>query len=561
MKKHFLSFILVMLALCASSCAWAAPVLSDVYADEKTVVIGEEGWGLHFASTEGGALALALLDAQGAKLADLGAKQVDAGEGRIQWNGLLADGSAPQAGDYTLAVQLKNFWQEESNQLTIDVTLLDQQEQEEEPVGMLDLDALVIEEAILWEAGQELLEEGAQEAESALEEESVQEETEQQAEAPARTFNLDENGVPVATSFWDMEPDAYDLDNPAHQQAIWDLMMQPITVIKGDQTENIYITNQPGISARPYAQNCAGELHGQSQGVRIVEEDTDGDGYVLIEAYTNDGTKSESSYMESIAAQKVQGYIKKSRLYTETPSNKYALLVDKLRQRMYVFEDGKIIGELLVSTGLNNPKQPYNETPAGEFLVVSWTGDFNAGSRTIGKYALRINGGTLIHEVLHDKAADGKTKLYDAYEPDLGKKASHGCVRVQRRKNAQGMNMQWLWDNLKENTKVFIWEDKGRKMYDPEIPDADTPLYRNPNGGSNYHLDQNCSGVRAKFLPLEGGFTYGDLDSAEYKKLTPCVHCAAPAKKATLYEQYVAAAEQIGAEIPQSALDAFGVNK
>lgn len=547
MKKHFLSFILVTLALCASSCAWAAPVLSDVYAEETSVVIGEAGWGFHFSSTEGGALALALLDAQGVKLADLGAKQVDAGEGMIQWNGLHADGSAPQAGDYTLAVQLKNFWGEESERQTLNVTLLDQQEQEEEPVGMLDLSALVIEEAILWEEGQELLEESAQE-------EDVQ-------EAPARDFNLDENGVPVASSFWDMDPDAYDLDNPAHQQAIWDLMMQPITVINGDQTENIYITNKPGISARPYAENCAGELHGQSQGVRIVEEDTDGDGYVLIEAYTNDGTKSESSYMESIAAKKVQGYIKKSRLYTETPSNKYALLVDKLRQRMYVFEGGKIIGELLVSTGLNNPKQPYNETPAGEFLVVSWTGDFKAGSRTIGKYALRINGGTLIHEVLHDVAADGKTKLYDAYEPQLGQKASHGCVRVQRRKNAQGMNMQWLWDNLKDNTKVFIWDDVGRVMYDPEIPDASTPLYRNPNGGSNYHLDQNCSGVRAKFLPLEGGFTYGDLDSAEYKKLTPCVHCAAPAKKKTLYEQYIAAAEQIGAEIPQSALEAFGIEE
>ena len=132
MKKHFLSFILVTLALCASSCAWAAPVLSDVYAEETSVVIGEADWGFHFSSTEGGALALALLDAQGVKLADLGAKQVDAGEGMIQWNGLLADGSAPQAGDYTLAVQLKNFWGEESERQTLNVTLLDQQEQEEE---------------------------------------------------------------------------------------------------------------------------------------------------------------------------------------------------------------------------------------------------------------------------------------------------------------------------------------------------------------------------------------------------------------------------------------------
>ncbi len=555
MKKH-LSIFAFCLLLLLSSQALAAPQLSGVTADGMSIVVGEPGWGLTFESTEGGALALALHDAAtGETIADLGAKQVDAGEGRIEWNGLLPDGSRAAPGDYRLAVQLKNYWGEESGQALLDVTLYDSAADAQG--GMLDLDAIVIEEAQVWHEGQEMLEDAAMQDAAAQQAQMAEDED----AAQGADVLLDENGVPVATSFWDMNPDAYDLTNPAHQRAIWDLMMQPITVIDGDQTENIYITREPGISPRPYAENSTGELHGQSQGVRIVEDDLDGDGYVLIEAYTNDGTKSESAYMESIAAQKVQGYIKKSRLYTETPSDKYALLVDKLRQRMYVFEDGAIIGELLVSTGLNNPKQPYNETPAGEFLVVSWTGDFKAGSRTIGKYALRINGGTLIHEVLHDVAADGTTKLYGAYEPELGKKASHGCVRVQRRKNEQGMNMLWLWDNLKDHTKVFIWDDKGRTMYDPEIPDAQTPLYRNPDGGSNYHLDENCSGVKDKFLPLTGDFTYGDLESGAFKKLTPCVYCAAPARKETLYEQYVAAAEQIGAEIPESALDAFGVGE
>ena len=121
--------------------------------------------------------------------------------------------------------------------------------------------------------------------------------------------------------------------------------------------------------------------------------------------------------------------------------------------------------------------------------------------------------------------------------------------------------MLWLWDNLKDHTKVFIWDDKGRKMPDPEIPDASMPLYRNPNGGSNYHLDQNCSGVKDKFLPLTGDFTYGDLESDAFRKLTPCVYCSAPAKLDTLYERYVAAAEQIGAEIPDSAMEAFGISR
>lgn len=531
MKKR-ICILLAMLSLIAASAA-AEPVLDGIFASDAALIAGQDGWYFDFRASEDGTLAMQLLSGEtGGVIADIGSEAVAAGGGRMAWNGLLPDGSAVESGGYLVAVALKNAAGAESAQSVISLSIYATQEEYGENV--LDLSTLIAEEAAVWEEGE-------------IEPEDAQETA------------VDERGVPTAATFWEMNPDDYDLTNPEHQQAIWDIMMQPITVIEGEQTENIYITNEPGISAKPYKDNCAGELHGQSQGVRIVEDDTDGDGYVRIEAYSNDGTKANSDYMESIAADKVQGYIKKSRLYTQKPSDKYALLVDKLRQKLYVFEAGRIISSLDVSTGLNNAKQPYNETPAGEFLVVSWTGDFKAGSRTIGRFALRINGGTLLHEVLHDVAADGKTKLYDNYEPKLGMKDSHGCVRIPRRKNAEGINMQWFWDNLEKYTKVLIWEDKGRQMYDPELPDANTPLYRNPNGGSNYHLDQNCSGVKDKFLPLTGDFTYGDLESDAFKKLTPCVYCAAPQKKATLYKRYAAAAEQIGAEITDEVKAIFGV--
>ena len=184
-----------------------------------------------------------------------------------------------------------------------------------------------------------------------------------------------EGGVPYATSFWDMNPDEYDLKNPAHQQAVWDLMMQPITVLDVGQTDHVYPTNAPGIDKKPWKDNTAGELHGQSQGVHVLEEDTDGDGYVLVEAYSNDGTKTEDSYMKSIDNKRIRGYVKTSLLKTVEPWEKYALLVDKLYQKLYIFEAGAIIGELDVSTGLNNAKQPYNETPAGEFITISWVGE------------------------------------------------------------------------------------------------------------------------------------------------------------------------------------------
>jgi len=526
MKKHVL--ILLILVCLLPAYALAAPQLSGVIAGDASLVSGQDGWYFDFAASEGGVVAVQLLSSEtGEPVCDVGAMEVEAGSGRMHWNGLMPDGTAMPEGSYMAQAQLRNGAGEESEKSVFPLHIFSSEAQRSE--NTLDLSTLVAEEAAVWE-------------EDAVEPEMP--------DAPQ------EGGIPTATGFWDMNPDDYDLSNPEHQQAIWDLMMQPITVLEGDQTENIYITNEPGISPRPYKENCAGELHGQSQGVNVLAIEGD---YALIEAYTNDGTKTDNSYMESIAASRVQGYVKKSRLQTKTPSDKYALLVDKLRQKLYVFEAGRIISSLDVSTGLNTANQPYNETPAGEFLVVSWTGDFPAGRNTIGRFALRINGGTLLHEVLHDVGADGKTRIYDNYEPQLGYKASHGCVRIPRRKNAEGINMQWFWDNLEKNTKVFVWEDKGRRMYEPELPDAATPLYRNPNGGSNYHLDQNCDGVKEKFLPLTGDFTYADLDG-EFAKLTPCVYCGAPLKKAELYKRYKASAEQIGAEITDEAKAAFGMN-
>ena len=537
MKTRALTLFLtvtLLLMLCAA-CALAAPELSGVFASDSGLVIGQSGWSFDFTASEGGRLAMELLSGEtGEVIASLGAADIQAGTGRIAWDGLLPDGTGAPAGSCMIAVQLRNYWGEESERALLSVHLYESEERAQEV--MLDLTQLDAQEAALWEE-QAVIPADAQDGAAAA----------------------DDAAVPFATSFWDMDPDAYDLDNPEHQQAIWDLMMQPITVLDVGQTEHVYPTNQPGISRTPYAENCAGELHGQSQGVHVLEEDTDGDGYVLIEAYSNDGTKTDNEYMESLDAQLIRGYVKKSLLFEVTPSSRYALLVDKLRQKLYIFEQGRIIGTLAVSTGLNNSKQPYNETPAGEFITVSKVGDFQAGSRTIGRYAIRINGGTLLHEVLHDVAADGKTKIYDAYEPQLGMKASHGCIRIQRRKNDQGQNMAWLWENLENKTRVFIWDDAGRKVFEPETPDADLQLYRNPNGGSNYHLDENCSGVKSQYLPLTGDLTYGDLTRSEFAKLTPCVYCGAPARPETLLERYLFEAEQIGYDVPGDIRARFGL--
>ena len=70
------------------------------------------------------------------------------------------------------------------------------------------------------------------------------------------------------------------------------------------------------------------------------------------------------------------------------PSDKYALLVDKAAPEALHLRGGRDHRRMDVSTGLNNAKQPYNESPAGEYITVSKVSDFNAGSGTISRFAI-----------------------------------------------------------------------------------------------------------------------------------------------------------------------------
>lgn len=300
------------------------------------------------------------------------------------------------------------------------------------------------------------------------------------------------------------------------EAAIWDAMMQPMTVVKGEQRQVVKIYSEPSDQSAP-----VGEVTCDSQGLHVLESYENG--WSLVEAYSS----SIHSSKVKVWAEFVTGYIQTSRLEVKDPNKNFGLVLDKLTQRMYVFQNGKIITELFISTGLVNSKQPYNETPAGEFMIVSWTGGFWSGNMYCDM-ALRINGGILIHEVPCFIKED--VRYYETFERQLGKKASHGCVRVQQEKSSEGINMRWLWDNLKKNTRVFIWDDVGRNI---PVPDAATPLYYNPDGGQYYHSDQNCSSVKSRYLPLKG-FTYGELESEPYLKLSGCPACSPPKRQSEI---------------------------
>ncbi len=312
-----------------------------------------------------------------------------------------------------------------------------------------------------------------------------------------------------------------------NEAAIWEVMMQPITVIDGEQKEVYRLRRTPDDSTK--RENIVGEITYASQGVHVLE--TLDNGWTLVEAYNSSyGPDCTSRPGYGVTDDLLQGYVKTSLLKTIEPRTDYALLIDKLEQKMYIFSEGKITGTLLVSTGLNNKTQSWNETPSGEFLMVSRSGGFAAGNLWCA-YGMRINGGCMIHQVPYigtvDTPADRQD--YSSTVKLLGKKASHGCIRVQKAKNDAGQNAKWLWDNIRVNTKVLIWDDTGRFM---AYPADDLQLYYNPNGGKNYHEDQYCSAVKDRYLPLTA-FPYGELDT-DFSHLTPCNTCARIMKKSEI---------------------------
>ena len=309
----------------------------------------------------------------------------------------------------------------------------------------------------------------------------------------------------------------------------WEELMKPITVLDVKENESVYPLVTPN-GDKVNNDKLGGFINGASAAVHVLGEDEDG--WTLIEGI---------DYYNRI----IKGYVRTKLLKTITPNEHYGVIVDKLTQKLYVFIDGEYFSSVAISTGLPNDEQPYNETSAGEYVAISWSGGFDSE----GMYcdmAIRFNNGDKIHQVPYTELADG-TKRFTKWEAQLGQKASHGCIRVARKPNDEGLNQKWLWDNLKRMTKVIIWDDGGRYL---PYPDDSMLVYYNENGGKYYHSTPECSAVKSKYYPLTA-FTYGELDTGDFAKLDPCPSCTPVKRKSIIDQENIAR----GA-ITQSEIDA-----
>lgn len=309
--------------------------------------------------------------------------------------------------------------------------------------------------------------------------------------------------------------------DPYDEAAVWARLMEPITVLDVEQKERVFLSDGPN-GNRKTIDDHRGFFYGATVAVKVLEEQ---DGWSRIQAY-NDYDELED------------GWVRPGRLKTVTPNSEYGIVVDKMTQRLYLYKEGKLLTELLVSTGIGTGNnEGYCETASGEFLLASAVGNFWSGNLYCRK-AIRFNGGDLLHMVpavyregvgMEEPTGYGD---YSVCSSALGSRASHGCIRVQREANADGYNHDWLWDNLrtKKNVKIIIWDDDGRKLRETA---ADEAMYYNPDGGTMYHTDAYCSGVRSAYLPLTQ-ITYGDLNRYPYTSLTPCGTCEAPERPETV---------------------------
>jgi len=345
------------------------------------------------------------------------------------------------------------------------------------------------------------------ESEIAEKREQAEEKAREKAEAQAQAM-IDAAKEAIAAN-WFGEFDPYD------EEAAWSRLMADITVLDVDQKEKVYLSDGPNGNRKTTAEH-RGFFFGESVAVRVLDEQ---DGWSKIQAY-NDYDELE------------EGWVRPGRLRTVTPNKTWGMIIDKRTQRLYLYKEGRLVTELLVSTGTTTGQnEDFCETASGEFLLISATGGFWSGNLWCDQ-AIRFNGGDLLHMVPAVYRGENVgvnpdgTGDFSVCESALGSRASHGCIRVQRKENEDGYSHSWIWKNLRteKNIKLIVWDDDGRKLKET---DDSAAVYYNPDGGEKFHADQYCPGVKDRYLPLTE-LKYGALARYPYTELTACSACQAP---------------------------------
>ena len=248
-----------------------------------------------------------------------------------------------------------------------------------------------------------------------------------------------EEPVPAVTRYW----------QPTGEESpdeIWEMLREPVTVLGGEDGNGIKVYSQPN-------QNCdiVGNVHCSLVGVRLLEEPNDR--FVRIGFYAVE------------TARYSEGYVMTKDLISVRPSDLYGLVLDKRTQELRVYYRGEYLGKLMVSTGLRQVKATECLTRAGIYLTGDLMDDFFRDGFWYN-YPIRIDGPNLIHTAGLQRSFGGITD-YSAQIAELGTRASHGCVRVDPRRDPEtGLNMYYLYSHIARNTKIFVIDSEEEHLED-----------------------------------------------------------------------------------------------
>ena len=225
-------------------------------------------------------------------------------------------------------------------------------------------------------------------------------------------------------------------DRSMTDSEIWEMMMRPSVVVDIDFFKHQEVYENPDENSR-----SLGTLHGQTQGIKIISIEGD---WAFVGAWNHE----DASYVE--------GWVPLHKLKTEYPAHDYGLLIDKQKQTLTVYHDGKVMDTLLISSGRSEKNKLYQETSAGCFLTGYHRVNFSMNGKKYD-YVIQYDGGNLLHQTPYDWGHHKKDfTLGRGY---LGAKASHACIRIQPEPGPGGINAFWLFTHLPYHTRVVILDD------------------------------------------------------------------------------------------------------
>ena len=219
-------------------------------------------------------------------------------------------------------------------------------------------------------------------------------------------------------------------------EAVWAALTAPVAVGDGSEGQGLYI-----LAEKNRSDEWAGTVACRTVGLAVLE--IGDDGWVKVGAWR----QSDGFYTE--------GYVKASKLRMVRPNTSYGAVVDKKAQTLAVYRNGEKIGTVSVSTGWATMAARGSDTHSGAFLL----GTRMQGFMTDGHwydYPIRIEAGNLIHQVGYVRE-DGQRDFRDEIAV-LGKKASHGCIRVDARSTEEnsGINAWWIWTHMGHDCKIIV---------------------------------------------------------------------------------------------------------